>query len=64
MYRREFGKIQRELYSVSDLEKQRQESYHRFIKWQKILQVAKTNTALNQAVERAEVLYELIQSND
>ena len=64
VYRRRPGQIQRELYSVSELEKQRQESYHRFIRWQKILEAAKTNPALNEAVERAEVLYQLTQHDD
>ena len=64
VYRRKFGQTDRELHYKSPGKKELDESYHRFLKWQKILQVSKTNTALNEAVEQAEMIYNLIKSND
>ena len=64
VYRRKFGQIDRELHYKTPAKKELEESYHRFLKWQRILETAKTNPALNDAVQRAEVIYSLIESND
>jgi hypothetical protein len=64
VYRREIGKTDRILHHVSSKKKDLDESYNRYLMWSKILVASKTNSALNTAVERAEMLYNLIQHND
>jgi hypothetical protein len=64
VYRRKFGQIDRELHYQSPGKQELEKSYHRFMKWQKILQATKTNPALSDAVEKAEMIYNLTESND
>jgi predicted translin family RNA/ssDNA-binding protein len=64
VYRREMGKTDRALHHVSSKKKDLEKSHNRYLMWEKILVASKTNSALNEAVERAEVLYNLIQHND
>lgn len=64
VYRRKSGQINRELHYTSPRKKQLDESHRRFLRWQRILQAAETNPALNSVVEQAEMIYNLTQPND
>jgi hypothetical protein len=64
VYRRKMGKTDRVLHHVSPKKKQLQETQDRWIMWQDILQASKTNAILREAVERAQLIYELNRAND
>ena len=59
VYRREFGKIQRELHSISEEKRKWDQRLEEEMLWVKIAQASRNNPALRAALEQARVIYEL-----
>lgn len=59
VYRRESGKTERELYSVSERKKSQQQLETQWLMWRQILSASRDNPALQQALEQARIIYEL-----
>jgi hypothetical protein len=59
IYRREFGKTQRELHSVSEEKRKWDQQLEEEMLWVKIAQASRNNPALQAALEQARVIYEL-----
>ena len=59
VYRREFGKTERELHIISELKRQWDQQLDEEMLWVKIAQASQTNPALQAALEQARVIYEL-----
>ena len=59
VYRREFGKIQRELHSISEEKRKWDQRLEEEMLWVKIAQASRTNPALQAALDQARVIYEL-----
>jgi hypothetical protein len=59
IYKREIGSNDRILHRVSSKKQQLQESQDRWIMWQDILHASNSNPALREAIERAQVIYQL-----
>jgi hypothetical protein len=59
VYRREFGKPQRELHSISEGKRRWDQQLEEEMLWVKIAQASRTNPALQSALEQARVIYEL-----
>lgn len=59
IYKREIGSNDRILHQVSPKKQQLQESQDRWIMWQDILHASDSNPALREAIERAQVIYQL-----
>ena len=59
IYRREFGKTERELHSISEEKRKCDQQLEEEMLWVKIAQVSRTNPALQAALEQARVIYEL-----
>ena len=59
VYRRKFGEIDRELYRVSDEVSEQLSAIKEDKLWEEIRKAAKTNKALQSALERVIILYHL-----
>ena len=59
VYRREFGKTERELHSISEEKRKWDQRLEEEMLWVKIAQAGRTNPALQAALEQARVIYEL-----
>jgi hypothetical protein len=59
VYRREFGKTERELHSISEEKRKWDQQLEEEMLWVKIAQASRTNLALQAALEQARVIYEL-----
>jgi hypothetical protein len=59
VYRREFGKTQRELHSISEEKRKWDQRLEEEMLWVKISQAGRTNPALQAALDQARVIYEL-----
>lgn len=59
VYRRNSFDQTRELYSVTEEKRLELERQTQWVKWYNILQAAETNPAIKQALDRAQVIYEL-----
>ena len=59
VYRREFGKIDRELHSISEEKRKWDQQLEEEMLWVKIAQASRHNPALQAALEQARVIYEL-----
>jgi hypothetical protein len=59
VYRREFGKSERELHSISEEKRKWDQRLEEEMLWVKIAQASQTNPALQAALEQARVIYEL-----
>lgn len=59
VYRRKLGQTERELHSVTDNKKQQELRQTQWMIWRNILQAAEHNPALQEALDRARVIYEL-----
>jgi hypothetical protein len=59
VYRREFGKTERELHSISEEKRKWDQQLEEEMLWVKIAQASRTNPALRAVLEQALVIYEL-----
>jgi hypothetical protein len=59
VYRREFGKSERELHSISEEKRKWDQRLEEEMLWVKIAQAGRNNPALQTALEQARVIYEL-----
>ena len=59
VYRREFGKTERELHSISEEKRKWDQRLEEEMLWVKIAQAGRTNPALKAALDQARVIYEL-----
>jgi hypothetical protein len=59
VYRREFGKIDRELHSISEEKRKWDQRLEEEMLWVKIAQDSQSNPALQAALDQARVIYEL-----
>jgi hypothetical protein len=59
VYRRKFGDSQRQLHSVPEQKLKVDQQLEEEMTWMKIVQAARTNPALQEALDRARVIYEL-----
>jgi hypothetical protein len=59
VYRRECGKIDQELHSISEEKRKWDRLFEEQMLWAKIAQASQTNPALQAALEQARVIYEL-----
>jgi hypothetical protein len=59
IYRREFGKTERELHSISEEKRKWDQALEEEMLWVKIAQAGRNNPALQAALEQARVIYEL-----
>ena len=59
IYRREFGKTERELHSISEEKRKWDQRLEEEMLWVKIAQAGRSNPALQAALEQARVIYEL-----
>ena len=59
VYRRECGKPDRELHSVSEEKRKWDQLFEEQMLWTKIARASRTNPALHAALEQARVIYEL-----
>ena len=59
IYRRESGKIQRTLHHFSDRAQAKQQLETQWLMWRQILADSRDNPALQEALERAKIIYEL-----
>jgi hypothetical protein len=59
IYRREFGKTERELHSISEEKRKWDQRLEEEMLWVKIAQASRSNPALQAALEQARVIYEL-----
>jgi hypothetical protein len=59
VYRREFGKPQRELHSISEEKRRWDQQLEEEMLWVKIAQASRTNPALREALDQARIIYEL-----
>ena len=63
VYRRECGKIDRELHSISEEKRNWDQQLEEEMLWVKIAQASRTNPALKAALEQARVIYELSRND-
>jgi hypothetical protein len=63
VYRRECGKIDRELHSISEEKRKWDQLLEEEMLWVKIAQSSRTNPALKAALEQARVIYELSRND-
>jgi hypothetical protein len=63
VYRREFGKTQRELHSISEEKLNWDQQLEEEMLWVKIAQASRTNPVLQAALEQARVIYELSRND-
>jgi hypothetical protein len=59
VYRREFGKPQRELHSISEEKRRWDQQLEEEMLWVKIAQASRTNPALRESLDQARIIYEL-----
>jgi hypothetical protein len=59
VYRRKFGKTERELHSISEQKRRWDQQLEEEMLWVKIAQASRNNPALQAALEQARVIYEL-----
>ena len=59
VYRREFGKTERELHSISEEKRKWDQQLEEEMLWVKIAQAGQTNPALQAALDQARIIYEL-----
>ena len=59
IYRREPGKTERTLHHVSDRVQVKQQLETQWLMWRQILADSRDNPALQEALERAKIIYEL-----
>ena len=59
IYRREFGKTERELHSISEAKQRWDNQLEEEMLWVKIAQASRNNPALQAALDQARVIYEL-----
>ncbi len=59
IYRRRPGQTQRELYKVSERRQQQDIAQARWLIWENIIAAGDSNPALQDALDRARVIYEL-----
>jgi hypothetical protein len=59
IYRRESGKSERTLHHVSDRVQAKQQLETQWLMWRQILADSRDNPALQEALERAKIIYEL-----
>jgi hypothetical protein len=59
VYRRAVGSSDRELHSISKSKQKWDQRVEEEMRWQKIIHAGKTNPALQEALDRARVIYEL-----
>jgi hypothetical protein len=59
VYRRRMGETERELISMSERKSQQQIAHARWAIWHKVLAAAEHNPVLQEALDRARVIYEL-----
>jgi hypothetical protein len=63
IYKREIGSGDRILHHISPKKKQLQEFQNRWIMWQDILHASNSNPALQEALDRARIIYELSRND-
>lgn len=63
VYRRQLGQTQRELHSISEEKHKWDQQLEEEMLWTKIVQTAKNNPTLQEALDRARVIYELIKND-
>lgn len=63
VYRRRFGSTERELWSAADNLKQQEVWHARWAIWNNVLLAAEHNPALQEALDRARVIYELSRND-
>lgn len=63
IYRREFGKTERELHRVSEQKQQQEIAQARWMIWRNILKAAEQDPVLQEALDRARVIYELSRND-
>lgn len=59
IYRREFGKTERELHSISEAKQRWDQQLEEEMLWVKIAQASQDNPALREALDQARIIYEL-----
>jgi hypothetical protein len=59
VYRREFGKTERELHSISEEKRKWDQQLEEEMLWVKIAQAGQDNPALQAALDQARIIYEL-----
>ena len=63
IYRRATGHTQRELYKVSERRQQQDLAQAQWLIWKNIIETAEHNPALQDALDRARVIYELSKND-
>ena len=63
IYRRAVGTAQRELYSVSPNKQQQESLTAQWLIWRNILEAAQHNPALQDALDRARIIYSLSKND-
>jgi hypothetical protein len=64
VYKRKIGETDRILHHVSERNKELRQQQDRWIMWQDILHESDNNPALREALDCAQVLYELSRKNE
>jgi hypothetical protein len=64
VYKRKIGQSQRELHSISEEKRKWDQQLEEEMLWVKIAQVGRTNPALQAALDRARIIYELSRVDD
>jgi hypothetical protein len=59
VYRRKFGSLEKELHSESKRIQHLKESFKQIELWKEILKESRTNPTLKDALDRAQLIYEL-----
>ena len=59
VYRRKSGNLEKELYKESDYIQNLKESFKQIELWKEILKESRTNPALKDALDQAQLIYEL-----
>jgi hypothetical protein len=63
VFRRETGSDRQELHSISEQKRKWDQQVEEEMLWVKVFQASRTNPALQQALERALVIYRLTQND-
>lgn len=64
VYKRKIGQSQRELHFISEEKRKWDQQLEEEMLWVKIAQAGRTNPALQAALDRAQIIYELSRVDD
>ena len=64
VYRRRAGSIDRELYSISEEKRKWDQQVEKEMLWVKIAQAGEQHPTLQQALDQAQLIYELVIKHD